>query len=87
MDLASYRKSRGCSQEECARDVGLSSGSKGYISGLETGALHAPIPLALKIEAWSNGEVPAASLLSPDDAELLAHHRRLSTTQPAEVAA
>ena len=25
----------------------------------------------------------AASLLSPDDADLLAHHRRLSTAQPA----
>ena len=86
MELGAYRRSRGTTLEQLAEVLDLRPGSAGHLSRIENGS-EATIPLALKIEAWSNGEVPAASLLSPDDAELLAHHRRLSTAQPAEVAA
>ena len=87
MDLATHRKSRGLSQEACAIALGLSPTSKGHISGLETGAIKATIHLALQIEAWSSGEVPAESLLTEEDAALLATHRRLAAAQPAEAAA
>ena len=85
MDLPSFRKSRGLSQEECARELGLRS--KGYLSSLESGQERMPLRLALQIEAWSAGEVTAASLLTDDDAKLLAGHRRLASAHPAEVAA
>jgi transcriptional regulator with XRE-family HTH domain len=60
MDLASYRKSRGLSQHECALELGLRS--KGYISGIESKKLTAPLRLALTIERWSGGQVPAKDL-------------------------
>lgn len=63
MDLASFRKSLGLSQEECARALGLSS--KGHISDIENGVRPASLRLALKIEKWSGGKVEAAGL-SPD---------------------
>ena len=85
MNLAELRKLRGWSQQQLADELGIRS--KGHVSNIESGAETAGLRLALQIEAWSNGEVPAASLLSPDDADLLAHHRRLSAAQPAEVAA
>lgn len=60
MDLASYRKQLGLSQESCARALGVTS--KGYISDIESGARHASLRLALKIEQWSGGAVDAASV-------------------------
>ncbi len=60
MDLASYRKSLGLSQEECARALGISS--KGYVSGIERGARVASLRLAMRIERWSGGAVDAATL-------------------------
>ena len=84
-DLATFRKSRDLSQEEVARQLGLKS--KGYLSSLENGQERMPLRLALQIEAWSAGEVPAESLLTEEDAALLATHRRLAAAQPAEAAA
>lgn len=60
MDLATYRKSLGLSQEECAHALGVRS--KGYISDIERGDRNASIRLALRIEAWSSGKVAAASV-------------------------
>ena len=85
--LAAYRNSLGISQEACAVAVGLAPGSKGYISGLESGAIRASFQLALRIEAWSHGDVPAESVLTEEDAALLAGHRRFAATQPSEAAA
>ena len=85
MLFASYRKHKGLTLEEVATQLGLRS--KGHVSDIESGAQSPSLRLALQIEAWSGGEVSAASLLSPEDADLLAHHRRLSAAQPAEAAA
>lgn len=68
MDLATYRKSLGLSQEECAIALGVKS--KSYISGIETGGRAASPRLALKIEQWSGGRVKAASL-NPIVAEII----------------
>lgn len=68
MDLESFRKSRGLTQSELAKHLGLKS--KGYVSRIETGAAACPLKLALKIEKLSGGEVTAASLC-PEAAELL----------------
>lgn len=69
MDLASFRKSRGLSQEQCASELGLAPSSKGWISEIESGARPASLRLALRIETWSQGAV-AARTLSPVAAEL-----------------
>lgn len=69
MDLATYRKRRGLSQEQCATELGLSPSSKGWISEIESGARPASLRLALKIQNWSSGEVLAAALC-PAAAEL-----------------
>lgn len=87
MDLATYRKDRrGLSQDACAAELGLRS--KSYISGLESGALTAPLQLALRIEDWSEGEVPATGLVSEKDAELLkAAARRMADNDDHPTAA
>ena len=86
MSLASFRKQLGLSQEDCAAALGLRG--KGYLSALETGAAPMPLRLALRIEQWSDGTVPAESLLNPEDAALLAAHRALaSSSRRPEVAA
>lgn len=69
MDLASYRRELGLSQEDLALQLGLSATSKGWISEIETGARPASLRLALKIERWSSGAVSAAEL-SPIAADL-----------------
>jgi transcriptional regulator with XRE-family HTH domain len=69
MDLRAYRKSRGLSQLACAKELGLNS--KGYVSEIETGSQPPSTHLALKIQKWSNGQVPARSLLPPEKAALL----------------
>lgn len=61
MDLESFRKSRGLTQQQLAIAVGLRS--KSYISRLETGAgPPASLRLALRIERYSGGLVAASSL-------------------------
>ncbi len=68
MDLESFRKSRGLTQSDLAKLLGLRS--KGYVSRIETGATPCPLRLALKIEKLTGGQVTAGSL-SPEAAELL----------------
>ncbi|HEY1753709.1 MAG TPA: helix-turn-helix transcriptional regulator [Caulobacteraceae bacterium] len=58
MKLESYRKQRGLTQQEAATELGLRS--KGYFSRLESGKDEMPLRLALRIQAWSGGQVPAA---------------------------
>ena len=60
MDLRTYRKSLGLSQEQCARELGVRS--KSYICGIETTRRDASLRLALKIEQWSGGKVPASAV-------------------------
>lgn len=67
MELATYRKSLGLSQEACAAALGLRS--KSYISDIEAGNRPASLKLALKIERWSGGAVKA-SAISPAAAEI-----------------
>lgn len=64
MDLASFRKSRGLSLEECAKELGLSPTSKGWISEIERDRRDASLKLAMKIERWSKGAVKATSICS-----------------------
>lgn len=73
MDLASYRKELGLSQDELAPVLGLKS--KGSLSAIETGAEKAGLELALRIQAWSAGRVRAAEL-RPDLADLIAEAAR-----------
>lgn len=70
MDLEAFRTSRGLTQEQLAKALGLRS--KSYISRLETGlGPPASLRLALKIERFSEGLVRARDLVAPDEAELL----------------
>lgn len=62
MDFATHRTSLGLSLEECAVALGLSPKSKGWLSEIENGRRSASLRLALKIETWSKGKVPAASV-------------------------
>jgi transcriptional regulator with XRE-family HTH domain len=86
MDLASYRKSLGLSQEECAPLWGLRH--KGSVSAIETGSEQPSLEVALRIQVWSEGRFLAAGL-RPDLAELLeaAAQAQTPTAQPAEAAA
>ena len=76
MDLRSFRESRGISQAELAKQVGLKS--KGYVCDLEKGR-KTTIETALRIQKWSNGQVPARTLLPPEKAALLP-----DTPEPAQ---
>lgn len=69
MDLSTFRKSRGLSQEECAKELGLKPSSKSWISDIENGERKASLKLALKIERWSGGQI-AASTISDIAAEV-----------------
>ena len=69
MDLESHRKKRGLSLAEAARELGLAS--KGYLSRLEKGVTPWPLHIALRVEDWSGGEVPAVDHLSAEQAQLL----------------
>ncbi|WP_409514755.1 helix-turn-helix domain-containing protein [Brevundimonas sp.] len=62
MDLATHRNTLGLSLEECAVALGLSPTSKGWLSEIENGRRSASLRLALRIETWSKGKVPAASV-------------------------
>ena len=87
MSMKAQREALGLTLEQCALAIGMGENSRGHLSRIESGERFATIKIALKLEALLGGEFSAESVLSPDDAELLAHHRRLSTAQPAEAAA
>lgn len=70
MSLEEYRKSVGLTQAELAARLGLRS--KGSIWMIESGHRPASIRVALQIQTWSNGVVPAAELVSAEDRLLLA---------------
>ena len=67
MDLLSYRTSRKLSQEQAARELGIKSA--GHLSEIERHKTPAGSALALRIETWSGGAVPADSL-SPTVAQI-----------------
>ena len=85
MQLAMERERRRLSQEQLAAELGK---SKSYVSMLETGGanggVYAPLRLALQIELWSAGAVPAESLLSPEDAQLLRDAQAVTRAPAAE---
>lgn len=65
MDFATFRKQRGLTLEACAKELGLSPSSKGWLSEIERGGekgRDASLKLAMKIERWSGGQVKAASI-------------------------
>lgn len=80
MDLATYRKLLGLSQEACARQLGITS--KSYISAIESGDRQASLRLALRIEQWSKGRVRAADL-HPEAAGFSKTRQRAPTTGEA----
>lgn len=81
MDLKAFRESRGLSQQATATQLGLKS--KSYLSMLETGAAAATFAVALRIEAWSEGQVPAVGLLRSADADLLTAIIKRAAAVPA----
>ena len=62
MTLAQHRKSLGLSLEALAIRLDLAPSSKSWLSEIENGRRDAALRLALKIERWSDGAVPAASI-------------------------
>lgn len=64
MDLASYRKERGLTLAEAATELGLSRTSKSWLCEIEAvpRKRDASLKLAMKIERWSGGQVPATSV-------------------------
>ena len=81
MTLSDYRKQRGLSQSQTARELGLAN--KASISLYESGSLAVPMKLALRIEAWSDGAVRAVDLLPPEDAQLLSQVISRASAPPA----
>lgn len=71
MTFGEYRESREFSLEQCALALGLTEGSKGYLSRLANGLDAWPIRLALEVEVWSRGAVAAVELVNASDALLL----------------
>ncbi len=70
MDLASYRKSRGVSQQQLADHLGIRS--KAYVCALERKSKHPTVEMALKIQKWSEGAIRAEELLPPKRAAVVA---------------
>lgn len=62
MTLTEYRTDLGLTLEQCAVQLGLSPSSKGWLSEIENGHRDASLRLAIRIERWSKGAVPAASV-------------------------
>lgn len=62
MTLLTYRSELGLSLEQTAVQLGLRPSSKGWLSEIENGKKAASIRLAMRIERWSGGKVPAASV-------------------------
>jgi len=80
MELAAFRKSRDLTLDAFAAAVGIKS--KGYISRIESGLDPAGLRLAIRIQRFSEGAVPAIDLVTPEDRELLEYFR----TAPAVAA-
>lgn len=80
MDLESFRKSRGWTQADLAKTLGLRS--KSHVCNIEKGRHRCSVALALRIQRITNGEVRAVDL-RPDDVEL----GRLARELAAEVRA
>lgn len=74
MALTDHRKALGLTLAQTAAELGLSEKSVGWLSDIENGKRDASLRLALRIEAWSAGKVPAWSVSK----ELAAHRERLS---------
>lgn len=72
MNLKRYLESKGLTQDQAASELGV---SKAYVSGVVTGNMPASLRLALEIEHWSKGEVPAESVCKPEDRYLLRRSR------------
>ena len=68
---------------QTAAALGLSEKSVGWLSDIENGKRDASLRLALRIEAWSDGKVPAWSVSK----ELAAHREKLSAGGDAQVLA
>lgn len=68
--LVEFRKAANLTLEQFAVSLGLSGSSKGHLSRIENGE-RAPLRLALKIQRATKGAVPATSLVSDDDRDLL----------------
>ena len=81
MSIKAFRESRGLSQEQAASELGLRS--KGYFSRIESGSTPCPLRLALQIEDWSAGKVPAETLLDEADRQLLRSNRGRSAQAQA----
>lgn len=60
--LYQHRKALGLSLEQVCVELGQSPKSKGKLSQIERGDIDASLELALEIEIWSGGAVPASSL-------------------------
>lgn len=60
--FAEYRAERGLTLEQCALELKLAPSSRGWLSEIENGLKDASLRLALRIERWSGGRVPAASV-------------------------
>lgn len=82
--LTAYRKRKGLTLAQTAAVLGL--GSKGHLSRLERGKENWPIRLALETHRWSEGAVPAESLVSEYDAKLLRDYVRLQPQAEASAA-
>lgn len=83
MTLAEHRRALGITQGAAAEQLGLKS--KGFFSRLESLEQPPSLELALRIQAWSGGEVQAAEL-RPDLADLIADAARTAAL-PTEAAA
>lgn len=83
MSLADARAKRDLTLEQLAVLLGLSPKSRGWLSEIERGVTDASIRLALRIEEWSDGEVPAWSVNS----ELAGHRERSSAKADAQLVA
>lgn len=81
MTFAQHRSARGLTLEQCAVELGLSASSKGWLSEIESGKREASLRLALRIERWSNGKVPASSVCS--DAAISQPVRRRASRKAA----
>lgn len=62
MTLTEFRKSRQLTLAQTAAELGISQKSTGWLSEIENGRREASLRLALRIEAWSKGEVAAGSV-------------------------
>ena len=83
MAFIDHRKALGLTLAQTAAELGLSEKSVGWLSDIENGKRDASLRLALRIEAWSGGKVPAWSVSK----ELAAHREKLSGSGDGSVVA